>query len=26
VIYSPARDELAAWRITNGTVEPLELS
>ena len=26
VIYSPARDELAAWRITNGAVEPLELT
>jgi [CysO sulfur-carrier protein]-S-L-cysteine hydrolase len=26
VIYSPARDELAAWRIMNGSVEPLELS
>ena len=26
VIYSPARDELAAWRITDGTVEPLELA
>jgi proteasome lid subunit RPN8/RPN11 len=25
VIYSPARDELAAWTITNGAVEPLEL-
>jgi proteasome lid subunit RPN8/RPN11 len=26
VIYSPARDELAAWTIANGTVEPLDLS
>ena len=26
VIYSHALDELAAWRITNGTVEPLELA
>jgi proteasome lid subunit RPN8/RPN11 len=26
VIYSPARDELAAWRITDGAVEPLELA
>jgi proteasome lid subunit RPN8/RPN11 len=25
VIYSPARDELAAWTITDGAVEPLEL-
>jgi proteasome lid subunit RPN8/RPN11 len=26
VIYSLARDELAAWTITDGTVEPLELA
>lgn len=26
VIYSLARDELAAWRITDGTFEPLELT
>ena len=26
VIYSPALDELAAWRIADGAVEPLELS
>jgi proteasome lid subunit RPN8/RPN11 len=26
VIYSLARDELAAWRITDGAVEPLQLS
>jgi proteasome lid subunit RPN8/RPN11 len=26
VIYSLARDELAAWRITDGAVEPLPLS
>ena len=26
VIYSLARAELAAWRITDGTVEPLELA
>jgi proteasome lid subunit RPN8/RPN11 len=26
VIYSPARDELAAWTIANGTFEPLELT
>jgi len=26
VIYSPARDQLAAWTITNGAVEPLDLT
>jgi proteasome lid subunit RPN8/RPN11 len=26
VIYSLARDQLAAWRITDGTFEPLELA
>jgi proteasome lid subunit RPN8/RPN11 len=26
VIYSLARDELAAWTIVNGSVEPLELA
>ena len=26
VIYSTARDELAAWRITGGTFEPLDLA